>query len=276
MVLMQKKDFSQEMRKKLIQKAKKEIAIAYGEREIHAIKAVSVSDDIDTVFNLLSEHVREWYGTHFPELDNLTKEPSAYLKLVHALGNRKNFAENKVAEIVTEKDIAKKIAETAHKSMGAELEDKRLDEIKLLALNALNLKEEKIFLEKFIESETKAIAPNFTEIASPVLAARFLKQAGSLKSLALMPASTIQVLGAEKALFRHLKNKKKNKGPKYGILYAHALVRQLLPKKKGKMARAIAGKLCIAAKADFFSKKNIAAELQKELQARFDELKKTN
>jgi nucleolar protein 56 len=194
---------------------------------------------------------------------------------VHALGNRKNFSEKAVSEIVSEKDAAKKIAEAARGSMGAEIEDKRLDEIKLLALNALNLKEEKIFLEKFLENETKSIAPNFSELAGSLLAAKFLKQAGSLKALALMPASTIQVLGAEKALFRHLKNKKKVKGPKYGILYAHALVRQLAPKKKGKMARAIAGKLCIAAKADYFSKRNIAAELQKELQARFEELKKS-
>jgi nucleolar protein 56 len=272
---MQKKDFEQ-MRKKLIQKAKKEIAIAYGDKEIHAVKAVSVCEDIDTVFNLLSEHVREWYGTHFPELDNLTKEPFTYLKLVHALGNRKNFSEKSVGEIVEDKGEAKKIIEAARKSMGAEIENKRLDEIKLLALNALNLKEERIFLEKFLETETKAIAPNFSEIAGSMITAKFLKQAGSLKALALMPSSTIQLLGAEKALFRHLKSKKKIRGPKYGFLYAHALVRQLPLKKKGRMARAIAGKLCIAAKADFFTKRNIAAELQKELNARFEGLKKAN
>ncbi len=272
---MKQKSTFEEMRKKLIQKAKKEIAIAYGEKEIHAIKSVSVCEDIDTVFNLLSEHVREWYGTHFPELDNLTNDPFTYLKLAHSLGNRKNYSEKAVSEIVAEKDAAKKIAEAARKSMGAEIEDKRLDEIKLLALNALNLKEERVFLEKFVESETKAIAQNFSEIAGSMITAKFLKQAGSLKALALMPSSTIQLLGAEKALFRHLKNKKKIRGPKYGFLYAHALVRQLPPKKKGRMARALAGKLCIAAKADYFSKRNIAAELQKELSARFEELKKS-
>ncbi len=273
---MQQKDL-QAMRKQLIKKAKEEVSQAFGEKEIHAIKAVNVSDDLDAAFNLLSEQTREWYGTHFPELDNLTKDSFTYLKLVHALGNRKNFVESKVAETVEDKAIAKEIAETAHNSMGAEIEDKRLDEIKLLALNALNLKEERLFLEKFIESETMAIAPNFAELAGSMLAARFLSHAGSLKALALMPASTIQVLGAEKALFRHLKSKKKIRGPKHGILFAHALVRQLPPKKKGKMARTIAGKLSIAAKADFFGKgkTNIAAQLQKELLARFEELKKS-
>lgn len=262
------------LRKQLIQKAKKEVAIAYGEREIHAIKAVNVIDDLDTVFNLLSEHVREWYGTHFPELDNLAHDPFAYLKLVHAFGNRKNYSEEKTMEIIQDKELAKRIFDYSKKSMGAEIEDKRLDEIKLLALNALNLKEERTFLEKFLDSETKAIAPNFTVLAGSIITGRILSEAGSLKRLATMPASTIQVLGAEKALFRHLKNRKKVRGPKYGFLFAHALVRQLPLKKKGRMARTIAGKLAIAAKADYFSKRDISVELQKELQSRFEELKK--
>ena len=172
-----------------------------------------------------------------------------------------------------ENAMAKAIVDAAKKSMGSPIEDKVLKEVQLLALNALNIKEERIVLEKFIESEMQDIAPNFSKIAGPMLAARMLEEAGSIKKLALMPSSTIQMLGAEKALFRHLKNHSV-KPPKHGLIFMHSLIQKAGRDNRGKMARALAGKLSIAVRADYFDKRDISKGLQESLDKRFAQLKK--
>jgi nucleolar protein 56 len=142
----------------------------------------------------------------------------------------------------------------------------------LLALNALRLKEERESLLKFIEQEMAAIAPNFSKIAGPLLAARLLAEACSLKRLAVLPSSTIQLLGAEKALFRHLRNRQA-KPPKYGLIYTNAFVQKTPRKNRGKMARALAGKLSIAIREDYFGKKDISKALLQGLEKRLCALK---
>jgi nucleolar protein 56 len=260
------------LRRKLISKAKEEVAVAYSEKDIHVIKAINVLDDLDSMFNLLSEHCREWYGTHFPELDKTLRDSEAFVKLVYFLGDRKNFSEDKIKEQFANEEAAKEIAEKASKSMGSAIEAKRLDELKLLALNALNLREERKSVEKFVEQEIAALAPNLSKVAGSLLAARLLAKAGSLQRLAEMPSSTMQLVGAEKALFRYLKNKRKGRGPKHGLVFAHPLVKQAGRKNAGKMARTLAGKLSIAAKADYFSKQDISGQLLKSLEARARQL----
>ena len=118
----------------------------------------------------------------------------------------------------------------------------------------------------------KEFCPNISEIAGSVLGAKLLAKAGSLKRIALMPSSTIQILGAEKALF--MSRKKHAKGPKYGLLFQHALVKQMKKEHKGKLARTLAGKIATAAKADYFTKRNIADELKRSLEARVKEISK--
>ena len=190
---------------------------------------------------------------------------------IYFIGDRGKFSEKEITK-QAELDNAKAIAETAKKSMGSDVGEAALDEIKLLALNALNLKEERDMILKFIEKEMQAIAPNFSKLAGELLAARLLAEAGGLKKLALMPSSTIQILGAEKALFRHLKNRNA-KPPKHGFILMHPMVQKVPRGKKGKMARALAGKLAIAAKGDYFGKKDNHEKLQKDLEKRFNALK---
>ncbi len=261
----------EKLRKKLIGKAKKQVQEKYAGRESHVIRAAAVLQDLDACFNLLAEHCIEWYSMHFPELKGMVKDNQAFLKLVYFVGERGKFSEKGVKEQAGEKNV-KRIVAAAKKSMGSAIEEGMLKEVQLLALNALNLREERDFLLRFIEKEMEAVAGNFSKVAGALLAAKLLGEAGSLRKLALMPSSTIQLLGAEKALFRHLRNKQV-KPPKHGLIYMHPLVQKVARGNRGKMARALAGKLGIAAKADYFGKTDIAAKLQQDLEQRFNQLK---
>jgi len=261
----------EELRKRLIGKARKQVQEKYTGKEGHIIRAAAIMQDLDASFNLLAEHCIEWHGMHFPELQKLIRDNVVQLKLIHLVGNREKFTEKAVEEHAGEK--TEKVIAAAKKSMGSPIDAASLKEVQLLARNALNLREERDVLLKFIEKEAKELVPNLTELAGALLAARLLGEAGSLKRLALLPSSTVQLLGAEKALFRHLKNRQA-KPPKHGFILMHQLVQKAPRGMRGKMARALAGKLSIAARADYFGKRKIAEKLQKDLDKRFKELKK--
>lgn len=138
------------------------------------------------------------------------------------------------------------------------------DEYKLLEKNSSEIEQEKNSLTEFIEKEMSAEFPNFSKIATPVLGAKLLASAGSKKRLCFMPASTIQLLGAEKALFAHMR--KGARSPKHGHLFNHPLLQNLPRFKRGKAARLIAGKLSIALKIDYFKGEDTAKEIQNELE----------
>jgi len=261
-----------DLRKQLIKKAKKQVQERYSEKDVHIIRAVSVLGDLDNAFNLLAENVIEWYGAHFPEMERIVKDNEAFLTIVKDIGEREEISAKTLEKALGESDKAKMLEEKAKKSMGSPISKSALAEIRKLAENALKLKEERKKLQAFIEKEMTKYAHNFSEIAGPVLGARLLAAASGLKPLALMPASTVQLLGAEKALFRHLKNKK-SKGPKYGLIYGHPLVKMVPGKHKGKVARSLAGKLSLAARADYFeSKKDVAKEMIAGLEERVKQL----
>ncbi|MFH1239631.1 MAG: NOP5/NOP56 family protein [Candidatus Diapherotrites archaeon] len=261
------------LRKQLISKAKKQISEKYSGDDIHIIRAVNVLEDLDFIFNLLSEHAREWYSVHFPELNSLVKDNETYLKMINDLGTRENFTESKIEQYAKEKNISK-IAEKAKSGMGSEIGEKEMGEINSLVKNALSLKKERNALSAFIEKETATLMPNFSELAGPILSAKLLNEAGSFKKLAMMPSSTMQLLGAEKALFRHIKSGARP--PKYGHLFQHPLVKQMTPWQKGATARTIAGKLSMAIKEDYFGDKKIAEDLKKDLEVRLKEISETH
>lgn len=260
----------EELRKKLIKTAKKKIAEKYTGRDQHIIRAVALLDDLDSVTNLLTEHVREWYNLHFPEIDRLLNDNDKLLKVIYFVGDRQKFDEKGLKDIVTDETKIRELLAKAKDSAGGETQGEDLAEIKLLALNALNLREERQSLTKYLEKTMQQLCPNLAEIAGPVIGSRLISKAGSLKGLAFMPSSTIQLLGAEKALFSHLKMG--TKSPKYGYLFGHQLVRAAKKYDKGKIARTLAGKIAIAARKDYFGKGMIANELKKELDERVKSL----
>ena len=258
------------LRKKLISSAKKKIQEKYEGKETHIIKSVNLLEDIDSSSNLLIEQLREWYSVYFPELDSAVSDNEKYLELVHSIGERKKFTQKEVGKIIKDADTVTKIVGNAKKSIGTNVEKEDLVEMQTLALNSHNLRQEREYLAKYIEKGMQKELPNFTELAGAIIGAKILSQAGSKKKLAFMPASTIQLIGAEKALFLHIKQGVK--GPKYGYLFQHPLIKTAKAENKGKLARSLAAKLAIAAKKDYFGNKSSASGMKKDLDKRAKEL----
>lgn len=137
-------------------------------------------------------------------------------------------------------------------------------------LEAVN--EEMKRLEKQIEIDMKTIAPNTSAIIGPLIGARLISLAGGMQRMAMLPASTIQILGAEKALFRF--KKEGGRPPKHGIIFQHPLVNRAVKTERGKIARLLATKISTAVKADVFTKRDITQELQRGLEERLKEIRK--
>jgi nucleolar protein 56 len=125
--------------------------------------------------------------------------------------------------------------------------------------------------EAYQKELANEICPNMSEVGGPDIAAKLVSHVGSLNRLAVLPASAIQVLGAEKALFKHLKNRN-IPPPKHGIIFQHPKISSSPKAVRGKIARALANKLATAAKADAFSKRRISADLKKDFEARFSDI----
>ncbi len=260
------------LRRKLIKKVKTEVSEKYSEKDTHIIQAINALDDMDSIFNLLAEHAIEWYGTYFPELNMMVKDNEKFLSIAIEIGERKNFSAENLSKFIESPETISKLSEKAQNSMGSEIELKDLKEIQKFCEKALSLKKEREDLSKFIEIKMNENCPNFSKIAGPLLGAKLISSAGSLKRLAFMPSSTIQLLGAEKALFQHIKTG--SPPPKHGIIFQHPLVKKVRPWQKGNISRTLAGKLSICARTDYYGKENIAGEIQKQLDKRILEIEK--
>lgn len=258
------------LRKKVIERTKEEVRERLAGREAHIIKAVNTLEDLDLVFNMLFEDVRDWYSLHFPELFRLVKEPEKSLALISNLTLREKFVKDEIAKYYANEQVAAELAKKAKESAGANLNAEQAEVIKVLAEKALELRKYRNELSAFIEKEMQAELPNLTRVAGPLLGARLLREAKSLQKLAFMPSSTIQVIGAEKALFKHLR--KGTKPPKHGIIFQHPLLRKVKRENRGKMARALANKISLAVKEDYFGKKDISDKMLRELEEKAKQL----
>jgi len=240
-------------------------------RDLLAIQAIRAIDDIDKVLNLFASRLREWYSIHFPELDDLIKEHIEYAKIVARLGSRENVDEFNLKKLGLSEGKARRVVENAKRSMGAELSDSDIRPIQTLASIMLELNKLRDELTEYLGHVMRETAPNLTELVGPLLGARLLSLAGSLEALAKLPASTIQVLGAEKALFRALRTG--GKPPKHGVIFQYPEIHKAPRWQRGKIARALATKLAIAVKADYFTGRFIADNLKKSLLDRIEEIK---
>jgi len=258
------------LRKKVLEQTKKKLSEAYTEKDRYVIQAIEALDDVDAAFNLLVARVREWYSLHFPELNTILKDHEKYLTLIVTFGKRDNYNLEALKELVGEKD-AEIILNAVRESSGTDIGEEDIKVIQRLAKIALDMRNYRKQLVDYIDRTMEEVAPNVKYLAGPLLGARLIAKAGGLKKLSLMPASTIQVLGAEKALFRHLT--KGSKPPKHGILFQHPWVRTAKRWQRGKIARSLAAKLAIAAREDYFGGKFIGDRLKKELEERVKEIK---
>lgn len=241
-------------------------------RDLLAIQAIRAIDDIDKTLNLFASRLREWYSIHFPELDDLIREHSIYAKIVHEMGNREEIGKEKLTKLGLSESRAERVEKAAKESIGAELSDFDIRPMQTLAGIMLELWRLREYLTEYVGQVMREVAPNITELVGPLLGARLLSLAGSLESLAKLPASTIQVLGAEKALFRALRTG--GKPPKHGVIFQYPDIHKSPRWQRGKIARALATKLAIAARADYFTGRFIADKLKKILLERIEEIKK--
>ncbi|MDE0525113.1 MAG: ribonucleotide-diphosphate reductase subunit beta [Thaumarchaeota archaeon] len=227
--------------------------------DLHVIQAVNSLDEIDKVANALSSRTKEWYGLHFPELENMVDSIEGYARIVLA-GRRDGLtAESfEVAGFPSEKTEMLLVA--ASNSRGGEITDQSLEMVQTMAGQLISFYDLRRRLEALVEKEMGAVAPNLAAILGTALSARMLARIGSIKKMASLPASTIQVLGAERALFRSLKTG--SEPPKHGLLFQHPLVHAAPRWQRGKIARAIAAKAVIAARVDVYSE---GGELNKTL-----------
>jgi nucleolar protein 56 len=270
-VLKTASSFNEFVRQVTLQIARAGVARAAARRDLSAVQAVRAMDDLDKTLNLIAGRVREWYGLHFPEMDRMIEKHDTYARLVAKLGNRSNFTYGNIAAEGLPKEKAEELAKSAKKSMGADMEDSDLDVLRSFCTLMLDLYKFRANSETYVEEVMKQVAPNMTAIVGAALSARLVSIAGSLENLAKMPASTLQVLGAEKALFRSLKTGARP--PKHGVIFQHTAIHQSPRWQRGKIARALAGKLSIAARIDSFGGEFLGEKLRKDVEKKFEEIK---
>jgi nucleolar protein 56 len=241
-------------------------------RDLMIVQAVQALDDSDKTLNLLSARIREWYGLHFPELDRLVEKHEVYASLVSDLGRKEGFTQEKLERLNISKNKASQLARAAETSMGGDLQESDIEQIQALCRHILELYDERARLEKYIGELMDEVAPNTSVLAGATLGARLIAIAGGLENLAKMPASTIQVLGAEKALFRSLTTGARP--PKHGIIFQHTLIHGSKRWLRGKIARVFAGRLAIAVRIDAFSGNFIGDRLKADLEKRIEDLQR--
>lgn len=211
------------------------------------IQAVSLIEDLDRELNNYMMRLREWYGWHFPELGKIIQDSLIYAQVVKAIGMRHKTQVTDLSNILSE-ELEKEVKEAAEISMGTEISE--TDEMLLLNLSQQieTFAEYKNTLNEYLKNRMAAVAPNVTTMVGELVGAKLIAHAGSLMNLAKYPASTIQIIGAEKSFFKAIKTK--HNTPKYGIIYQSSLVGQAPVKLKGKMSRSLAAKTALCVRVD--------------------------
>lgn len=228
-------------------------------RDQAIMQAVSSIDELEETINTLIKRLREWYSLNFPELDLMVKKHDLYARLVSS--NLKDADEG----------LEKKIEELRKQTYGMDFSKGDKKAVKVLSDSILGLYLAKQDIESYIEEAMKETAPNMTALAGSILAARIISLAGGLERLSRLPASTIQVLGAEDSFFRFLKTKKNP--PKHGVIFQLPEIRSAQKSIRGKISRVFAAKLAIAARADFFEGEFIGDKLRNDFLRKIEKLK---
>ncbi|KAF0290149.1 Nucleolar protein 58 [Amphibalanus amphitrite] len=232
------------------------------------VQAVCLLDELDKELNNYVMRCREWYGWHFPELTKIITDNIAFVKTVNKMGVRTNALDTDFSDILPE-DVEEAVKKAAEISMGTEIADTDIDNIRHLCEQILEITEYRAQLSEYLKNRMAAVAPNLSVLVGDIVGARLISHAGSLMNLAKHPASTVQILGAEKALFRALKTK--HDTPKYGLIYHAQFVTHASSKLKGKASRMLATKAALACRVDALGEEaEASAQLGVEHRARLE------
>lgn len=248
---MKDRRFFADMRLKNIEFTKKQVRDSVGSDQF-MIQSINSIEEMDRCSNMTSKRMREWAGWWVPELERQVSDHAAF------------------ARLVLEKDWAALLEEAkvrSEDSMGVDLKAPDVEAIKAQAAAVVGIMSARDRLEAYLRSAMQDVCPNLMAIAGHLIGAKLISHAGGIKRLSELPSSTIQILGAEKALFRHLLTGAKP--PKYGVIYSHPLVQSVRRSDQGKAARALADKISIAVKVDYFKGEFIGEKLRKDLEERF-------
>ncbi|XP_004585734.1 nucleolar protein 56 isoform X2 [Ochotona princeps] len=218
------------------------------------IQSISLLDQLDKDINTFSMRVREWYGYHFPELVKIINDNATYCRLAQFIGNRRELNEDKLEkleELTMDGAKAKAILDASRSSMGMDISAIDLINIESFSSRVVSLSEYRQSLHTYLRSKMSQVAPSLSALIGEAVGARLIAHAGSLTNLAKYPASTVQILGAEKALFRALKTR--GNTPKYGLIFHSTFIGRAAAKNKGRISRYLANKCSIASRIDCFS-----------------------
>ncbi|KAI0973644.1 pre-rRNA processing nucleolar protein-like protein Sik1 [Xylaria arbuscula] len=221
----------------------------------HIIRSIATLDNLDKGINLFSQKLREWYSWHFPELYAIVSDNLTYAKVAAHVGDKSTLNDDRLHELAAlvgdDEEKAAEIILKAKMSMGREISEVDLENVLTFAQKVQSLAEYRRTLFSYLNDKMSTVAPNLSTLIGDVVAARLIQKAGSLTNLAKYPASTLQILGAEKALFRALKTKSAT--PKYGLIFSSSFIGRASQKDKGRVSRYLANKCSIAARIDNFS-----------------------
>lgn len=225
-------------------------------RDKNVVQAIRNLDDLIETANLLNERLHEWYGLHFPELSDYAKD-KRYAELVSKHGERKGIIDELGINI---------------ESIGTDFEEKDMDAVRELAATLCKIYADKERTESYISEIVEKTSPNLCKLLGGPLAARLISLSGGMERLATLPSSTVQLLGAEKAMFRHLKSGKNP--PKHGVIYQHPEVHRAPKWQRGNIARTLACKISLAAKIDAYGGEFAGDKILEDFNRKVEEIKK--
>ena len=221
----------------------------------HIIQAIAILDQLDKAINTFAMRVREWYSWHFPELVKIVSDNQRYAEIALFVKDKKTLSDESLHDIAAlvedDQGVAQNIIDAAKHSMGQDISEADMENVTAFAERVVSLSKYRKSLYEYLVSKMSVVAPNLAALIGEIVGARLISHAGSLTNLSKYPASTVQILGAEKALFRALKTK--GNTPKYGLLYHSSFIGRAGPKNKGRISRFLANKCSIASRIDNFS-----------------------
>lgn len=263
-------DAMQALREFAINLSSSRVKEASEKLDLHIIQSINALDELDKIINTVGARMREWYGLHFPELDNLVSSLGVYAEIVSRAGLRENIVVEILQTIGLQDKKVEVILDAAKRSKGGDMTPENLAIVKRLADEVIAQSDLRRVLADHIEAAMEIVAPNVKELLTAAVGARIISKAGSLARLARLPASTIQILGAEKALFRALKTGARP--PKHGLLFQHPLIHSAPKWQRGKIARAVASKVAIAARIDYYRHNGKDSTVYAKLKIRINEI----
>ncbi|KEP65575.1 UNVERIFIED_CONTAM: nucleolar protein, putative [Hammondia hammondi] len=222
------------------------------------MQSIALLDSLDKNINAFAMKLKEWYGWHFPELVKICGDAEVYCKVLKVVQMKEQFDEHAQGQELLEacggsEEVRDEVVAATKHSMGQEIGEADFVNIIRFADQVLRLCEQRRNLQEYLSTKMDFVSPNLKAVVGEVLAARLISHAGALVNLAKYPASTIQILGAEKALFRALKSKN-GRTPKYGLLFHSSFIGRVQKQQhRGRMSRYLASKCALAARIDAFA-----------------------